>query len=235
MVKLLDALFIAGGVIVTAVTVVSVVRAMRPPKEEIPPEEIPPLPGIPVAIMLPAAPIPFTQYYGLVVETGWAWDKPFGYQHLHVPHYTDFSKTVEGWGSVAVKGKVVDAAGRGVPGLTVDVWHSSVPDIHGGSLTIDGNVHTEAKPIRVVTDQHGEFVFAVGYRFPEIKLAELGAKLQPLGTTPTICRRYALPYTWITVTPVLTYPAAYTVTAAVVGPRGYVLYGQTATNVNVRA
>jgi Cys-rich repeat protein len=85
---------------------------------------------------------------------------------LQCDAYISANDTVTNWGWEAYDAtfQVVDAAGRGVPNITMQVWPLQSRDDQGGILYIDGEEITAGKPIKVVTDSNGVFSIFLEYR-----------------------------------------------------------------------
>jgi hypothetical protein len=117
-------------------------------------------------------PITLEQYYHCKLS-GWV---PFS-QHLDsITPYANEKCTEEGWVVKIVRGRVVDAMGKGVPNIAVDVWCSPTPDIYNGSLYLMWAPRTADAPLRLVTTANGEFTFSVEYLTAESYLAEKGCR-----------------------------------------------------------
>jgi hypothetical protein len=170
-------LLVAGGLIVIGgVTAYAVAKALAKPTP--PPEEVPPPTYPPATIEFLNLPITIEQYYHCILSG----IVPL-WQHLDdIKPYANPECTQEGWVAKIVRGRVVDAMGRGVPNIVVDVWCSPTPDIYNGSLFLNGATRTADAPLRLTTDSNGEFTFKVEYLTSLSYLAEKGCReCTPIG------------------------------------------------------
>jgi len=168
----LDVALIGGGIIVAGVVVAVAVKAKPAPPPAVVPPEVPPitpeLPGIPAAIEFPSYPTNLSQLYGFYYEiVGVS-------QVLRFKPLTSFKGPPYPEGHVAkvAKLRVVDAAGRGVPNVSVLVWSVPTRDDQSGRLHIDGATRSEVEAQRLLTDANGEAMIYLGYLIDNIKVLE---------------------------------------------------------------
>jgi len=123
-------------------------------------------------------PITVEQYYRCVFSGPY----PLS-QHLDdLKPYANPECTEEGWVGKIVYGRVLDAMGRGVPNIAVDVWCSPTPDSYNGSLFLNGAARTADAPLRLTTDNNGQFWVKAGYLTSVSYLAEKGCReCTPIG------------------------------------------------------
>jgi len=123
-------------------------------------------------------PLTIEQYYHCVLSG----PVPL-WQHLDdIKPYANPECTEGGWVAQIVHGRVLDAMGRGVPNIAVDVWSSPTPDIHNGSLYLMHAPRTADAPLRLVTGANGEFTFPIEYLTALSYLAEKGCRAcTPIG------------------------------------------------------
>jgi hypothetical protein len=132
----------------------------------------------PSSIEFTNLPLTIEQYYHCVLSG----PVPLS-QHLDdIKPYVNQECTQEGWVGKTVYGRVLDAMGRGVPNIAVDVWCSPTPDIYNGSLFLNGATRTADSPLRLVTDTNGNFAFSTAYLTAMSYLAEKGCRAcTPIG------------------------------------------------------
>lgn len=168
-----DAVIIAGGVIITTVAVAAAMAKVAPPiVPPIPPiPPIPPVPGIPAVVEFVDYPTSLSQLYGFYYTMA----SPISPEVLQVKALTSFAGPPypEGFVTNYATLRVLDAAGRGVPNVAVLVWSVPTRDDQAGILSIAGSERPEIEALRVLTDSNGEArIWLVYDVFSNIKILE---------------------------------------------------------------
>jgi len=123
-------------------------------------------------------PITVEQYYRCVFSGPY----PLSQHFDDIKPFKNPECTEQGWVTQTVTGRVIDALGRGVPNIIVDVWGSPTPDLYDGNLFLNGASRTADTPLRLTTGNDGKFTFTVEYLTSLYFLAEKGCKeCTPIG------------------------------------------------------
>jgi hypothetical protein len=172
-------LLVAGGLIaIGGVTAYAVAKALAKPVAP-PPEEVPPPTYPPATIEFLNLPITIEQYYHSILSGPY----PLSQHFDDIKPFKNPECTDQGWVTETVRGRVIDAMARGVPNITVDIYSSETPDPYNGNLFLNGATRSASTPLRLTTDNNGEFAFTVEYLTSIYYLAEKGCR----GCTPIGC------------------------------------------------